>query len=33
MKDGTFFDEDNPSIELLSYWGLYEDKEEKAEKK
>lgn len=28
MKDGTFFDENNPSFEILYYWGLYADKEE-----
>ena len=27
-KDGTFFDEDNPNLEVLYYWGLYADKEE-----
>jgi len=29
MKDGTFYDESNPNLEILYYWGLYEDKDEK----
>lgn len=34
MKDGIFYDEKNPSIELLHYWGYYKDEEDKkAEKK